>query len=73
MNGVVRLGVETGDNYPLNNYVIVIEAPVAITSISADDSNTSDAPYYDLQGRRLTTRPVHPGVYLYKGRKVVIR
>ena len=73
MNGVVRLGVETGDNDPLNNYIIVIEAPVAITSISADDSNTSDAPYYDLQGRRLTTRPVHPGVYLYKGRKVVIR
>ena len=73
MNGVVRLGVETGDNAPLNNYIIVIEAPVAITSISADDSNTSDAPYYDLQGRRLTTRPVHPGVYLYKGRKVIIR
>jgi len=73
MNGVVRLGVKTEDNYPLNNYIIVIEAPVAITSISADDSDTSDAPYYDLQGRRLTTRPVHPGVYLYKGRKVVIR
>lgn len=72
MNGVVRLGVKTEDNDPLNNYIIVIEAPVAITSVSADNSDTSDAPYYDLQGRRFNGRPAQPGVYIYNGKKVFI-
>jgi hypothetical protein len=49
----------------------VAEAPTAITSVSADDSDISDAPYYDLQGRRLNTPPVQPGVYIHKGKKVV--
>ena len=72
MNGVVLLEVSTEQFDFLNNYVIVVEAPTAVTSISADDSDTSDAPYYDLQGRRLNTPPVHPGVYIHKGKKVVI-
>jgi hypothetical protein len=70
MNGVVYLKVRTSDYEYLKSYVVAIEAPTAVTSISADDSDTSDAPYYDLQGRRLNTPPVRPGVYIYKGKKV---
>lgn len=70
MNGVVYLKVRTADYEYLKSYVVAIEAPTAVTTISADDSYTSDAPYYDLQGRRLNTSPVRPGVYIYKGKKV---
>lgn len=74
MNGVVLLEVGTAQYDYLGNYVIVIEAPTdptSIPTISADDSDNSDAHYYDLQGRRLTTPPARPGVYIYKGKKVV--
>ena len=70
MNGVVYLKVRTADYEYLKSYVVAIEAPTAVTSISANDSDTSDAPYYDLQGRRLNTPPVQPGIYIYKGKKV---
>ena len=70
MNGVVYLKVRTADYEYLKSYVVAIEAPTAVTSVSADDSDTSDAHYYDLQGRRLTTPPVQPGIYIYKGKKV---
>ena len=72
-NGVVLLEVSTEQYDFLNNYVIVVEAPTDPTSISADSisADSSDAHYYDLQGRRLNTPPVRPGVYIYKGKKVV--
>ena len=73
-NGVVLLEVGTAQYDYLGNYVIVIEAPTdptSITTISADDSYDYDDHYYDLQGRRLTTPPARPGVYIYKGKKVL--
>ena len=73
MNGVVYLKVRTADYEYLKSYVVAIEAPTdptAISTISAGDSYDSDSPYYDLQGRRLNTPPVRPGVYIYKGKKV---
>lgn len=73
MNGVVYLKVTTADYEYLKSYVVAIEAPTdptAISTISAGDSYDSDSPYYDLQGRRLNTPPVRPGVYIYKGKKV---
>ena len=70
MNGVVYLKVRTADYEYLKSYVVAIEAPTAVTSVSADASDASDAHYYDLQGRRLTTPPVQPGIYIYKGKKV---
>ena len=73
MNGVVLLEVGANQYEYLDKYVIVIEAPTAVNTITADDSDTSDAPYYDLQGRRLTTPPLHPGMYIHKGKKVFIR
>ncbi len=73
MNGVVLLEVGANQYEYLDKYVIVIEAPTVLTTITADDTNTSDAPYYDLQGRRLTTPPLHPGMYIHKGKKVFIR
>lgn len=72
MNGVVYLKVRTADYEYLKSYVVAIEAPTSVTTISADDSDTSDAPYYDLQGHRLNTPPTRPGVYIYKGKKVVL-
>jgi hypothetical protein len=72
MNGVVYLKVRTADYEYLKSYVVAIEAPTAVTSVSADDSDISDAPYYDLQGHRLNTSPVRPGVYIYKGKKVFL-
>lgn len=73
MNGVVLLEVSTEQLDYLNSYVIVIEAPTDPTSISAGSisADDSDAHYYDLQGHRLNTPPVQPGVYIYKGKKVV--
>lgn len=67
-NGVVRLTAETENSDKLSPYYIVVEAPTSVTSISASNS---DVPYYDLQGRRLNAPPVRPGVYIYKGKKVV--
>ena len=32
-----------------------------------------DGFYYDLQGRRLTTVPQHPGIYISNGAKVIVR
>lgn len=29
--------------------------------------------YYDLMGRSYSTRPVTPGIYIYKGRKIIIK
>ena len=73
MNGVVYLKVRTADYEYLKSYVVAIEAPTdptAISTIPADDSYDSDSHYYDLQGRRLNTPPVRPGMYIYKGKKV---
>jgi len=71
MNGVVLLEVSTEQFDFLNNYVIVVEAPTDPTSITTISADSSDAHYYDLQGRRLNTPPVRPGVYIYKEKKVV--
>lgn len=33
----------------------------------------SDAPWYSLEGQRLTHRPIRSGLYLHNGRKVIIK
>ena len=45
--------------------------PTAISHVqaAADDN----APWYDLQGRRLQGRPVHKGLYIHNGKKESIR
>ncbi len=72
MNGVVYLKVRTADYEYLKSYVEAIEAPTAVTSISANDSDTSDAHYYDLQGRRLPEKPAR-GFYIQGGKKYLVK
>ena len=67
-NGVVRLIVRTKNYVYLKSYVIVIEAPTAITSISADDSER----WFDLSGRQLSGKPTKKGVYIHSGKKQVV-
>ncbi len=72
MNGVVYLKVRTADYEYLKSYIEAIEAPTAVTSISANDSDTSDAHYYDLQGRRLPEKPAR-GFYIQGGKKYLVK
>ena len=43
--------------------------PNAVQSVKADDGT---APWYDLSGRRLSTPPTK-GIYIHKGRKIVVK
>lgn len=43
------------------------------TAQSAAGAVDASAPYYTLQGIRLSVRPTLPGLYIRKGRKMVIR
>ena len=36
-------------------------------------ADVDDAPWYDLQGRRLQGRPIHKGLYIHNGKKESIR
>ena len=68
MNGIVYLKVRTADYEYLKSYVVAIEAPAdptSVTTISADDSDISDAPYYDLQG--------HDSSHPFKGMNIVLK
>lgn len=42
------------------------------TAIELLPAPAADAPWFDLQGRRVTT-PLTPGIYMHQGRKVVVR
>lgn len=44
-----------------------------IVSVNADDKMVAPEGWYDLQGRRLSGRPTTRGLYIYHGRKVVIK
>lgn len=46
---------------------------IARVSDSNKDSGTSDDHWYTLQGMRLTGMPTQSGVYIYKGKKVVVK
>lgn len=43
-----------------------------IREISKEQTTSSDSYLYDLQGRRISQRPVH-GLYIYQGRKIAVR
>ena len=47
-----------------------MKAPTAIRRVQVD---ADDAPWYDLQGRRIQGRPVHKGLYIHNGKKESIR
>lgn len=68
-DGVILMKLYDDNSTLLDEYVIEVYDPTAISTIEVDESD--DAPYYDLQGRRLNSRPVQKGVYFHKGKKVL--
>jgi surface protein len=47
-------------------------ASIKTISESSDHSKSSD-PYFSLDGRRLLSQPITPGLYIHNGRKVMIK
>ena len=59
------------DQY-VDKCVVEINDPTGITSMEDGRSMMEDV-WYDLQGRRLNGKPTQPGVYIYKGKKVMVK
>ncbi len=49
------------------------QGTTGIAVLQRDEDADSDAPYYDLQGRRLPAKPRERGIYISRGRKVIIQ
>ena len=47
--------------------------PVSIDDIATSTSSLRDAPIYDLSGRRITDSILPPGIYISRGKKIIIR
>jgi hypothetical protein len=60
-------------NHPC--FFITSDIPTGISVQSVTESTGSDdnAPYYTLQGIRLSARPTSPGLYIRKGKAVVVK
>lgn len=56
----------------MDEWVVEINDPTGITSMEDGRSMMEDV-WYDLQGRRLIGKPTQPGVYIYKGKKVMVK
>ena|SRR5574344_1119573 len=56
-------------------FFITSDIPTGISVPSVTESTGSDdnAPYYTLQGIRLSARPTSPGLYIRKGKAVVVK
>jgi hypothetical protein len=53
---------------------ITVPEPTGIRSVSTDNGPLiMDNCWYDLNGRRLASKPAAKGVYLYKGKKIIIK
>lgn len=52
--------------------VISGDDPAGIVSME-DGSSMMEDEWYDLQGRKLEGKPTQPGVYIYKGKKVMVK
>ena len=59
-----------GEGCYMDECVVEINDPTGVTSMEDGRSMMEDM-YYDLQGRKLEGKPTEPGVYIYKGKKVV--
>ena len=49
--------------------ITIDETPTGISEVN--ESNQQDAPYYNLSGTRLSSKPTRPGFYKHSGKKVV--
>ncbi len=61
-----------GTQKDISLYLRVSGTENAIQSVTTDASTTADQHWYDLSGRRLTSRPTHRGIYIHNGRKVAL-
>lgn len=68
---------QVGGNWEIKNLEVKGQRviPTVIINISmADDNETRQQPYwYTLQGIRLHGKPQYPGIYIYKGRRYLIK
>lgn len=47
--------------------------PTAITEVKSDVTTVTDNAWYTINGVRLTARPTAKGIYIYNGKKIVIK
>ena len=73
----LKKDLTAGDIEPksIRSFELVFDGEeTAITSIIADESlRPTDESWYTLDGRRLSSEPTTPGIYINRGRKVVIK
>lgn len=73
----LKKDLTAGDIEPksIRSFELVFDGEeTAITSIIADESlRPTDESWYTLDGRRLSSEPTAPGIYINRGRKVVIK
>jgi hypothetical protein len=48
------------------------EGVTAVEGIRTVDDNRN-TPYYDLQGRKFNGKPTQKGVYINKGKKIIVK
>lgn len=64
-------GQMLGDHYPLSaTFRISPQGSSAITSVTT--TTPADDAYYDLIGSRLNNRPTRKGIYIHRGKKIVV-
>ena len=62
---------QTSDGSPVRGMVFeLVDEETAIESVNGAFNNN---PWYDLNGRRLTGKPVQKGIYINNGKKVVVK
>jgi hypothetical protein len=52
--------------------IVTPEGVTAVKGIPTVDGNRN-TPYYDLQGRQLNGKPTQKGVYINKGKKIIVK
>ena len=73
INYVRSDGTPLGDHWPLAaTFRILPPAITQVTSHQLSPQQAADSGYYTLDGRRFDGRPTKKGVYIYKGKKVLL-
>lgn len=70
MNGSPAVSYSTDDAG--SRWHISMADPASIASVATDLDSAENEEYYDLQGRRVVT-PAAPGLYISKGKKIIVK
>ena len=71
--------MNSNDYFSLDGWVFTVEDPTGISLIPEDrhgdgpDSGEGDSCYYTLDGRRVSGMPTAKGLYIYKGKKRIVK